>query len=288
VKGAQFVKEPIALVNKIIDQSAVDGPGNRTVVFFQGCNFNCGYCHNPETIGICNRCGACLDVRPADAPVLSGGHLRLDEAKCRGCGAEVPSGLRADTSAARPMTADEIASHIARNRPFIRGITCSGGECTLYADVMTRLFILTRRMGLTNLIDSNGSYDFFSDRALLDSADGVMLDIKAFDPQVHKALTGWDNILVLQNAVRLAAEGLLPEIRTVVIPGALPNEQTVDGITRTLAPYLRAGNIRYRLIRYNAAGVREGCQGLASPDDALMARLKSIAAQNGFFDIVTG
>lgn len=42
------------LVNKIIPFSSVDGPGNRTVVFLQGCNFNCLYCHNPETINICN------------------------------------------------------------------------------------------------------------------------------------------------------------------------------------------------------------------------------------------
>ena len=39
-----------ATINKIIPMSLVDGPGNRTAIFFQGCNFNCSYCHNPETI----------------------------------------------------------------------------------------------------------------------------------------------------------------------------------------------------------------------------------------------
>ena len=38
-----------APVNKIIPFSSVDGPGNRTAVFFQGCNWDCCYCHNPET-----------------------------------------------------------------------------------------------------------------------------------------------------------------------------------------------------------------------------------------------
>ncbi|MGL5951492.1 MAG: 4Fe-4S cluster-binding domain-containing protein, partial [Cetobacterium sp.] len=38
-----------AKINKIIKFSNVDGPGNRMAIFFQGCNFNCEYCHNPET-----------------------------------------------------------------------------------------------------------------------------------------------------------------------------------------------------------------------------------------------
>lgn len=40
------------IINKILPFSSVDGPGNRTGIFMQGCNFNCAYCHNPETIEI--------------------------------------------------------------------------------------------------------------------------------------------------------------------------------------------------------------------------------------------
>ena len=40
------------VINKILPFSSVDGPGNRTGIFMQGCNFNCAYCHNPETIEI--------------------------------------------------------------------------------------------------------------------------------------------------------------------------------------------------------------------------------------------
>ena len=36
-------------INSVFTGSAVDGPGVRSVVFFQGCPLRCAYCHNPET-----------------------------------------------------------------------------------------------------------------------------------------------------------------------------------------------------------------------------------------------
>lgn len=41
---------PLGYIRQILPFSAVDGPGNRAVVFFQGCNLRCLTCHNPETI----------------------------------------------------------------------------------------------------------------------------------------------------------------------------------------------------------------------------------------------
>lgn len=38
-----------ASVNSIESMGLVDGPGIRTVIFFNGCKLRCKYCHNPET-----------------------------------------------------------------------------------------------------------------------------------------------------------------------------------------------------------------------------------------------
>ena len=53
-----------APVNRIIEFSNVDGPGNRTSIFVQSCPFRCLYCHNPETITMCISCGDCLPRCP--------------------------------------------------------------------------------------------------------------------------------------------------------------------------------------------------------------------------------
>ena len=71
------MNSPRATVSKILTYSIVDGPGNRLVIFLQGCNFDCTACHNPHTIGECNNCGDCVPACHADALSLVDGRIGL-------------------------------------------------------------------------------------------------------------------------------------------------------------------------------------------------------------------
>ncbi len=180
------------------------------------------------------------------------------------------------------MEPEQALEILRQNRPFIRGVTVSGGECTLQRDFVLRLFEGAKEMGLQTLMDSNGNYDFSADEALLRVCDGVMLDVKCFDPAAHRALTGQDNKLVLKSLSFLASVGKLEEVRTVIVPDRLPNEDTVRSVCAILSPYWQAGaQIGYKLIRFRPLGVRESFRGISMSNESSMEELRSITLNAG-------
>ena len=273
-------------VNKIIPFSSVDGPGNRTAIFLQGCNFNCKYCHNPETRNLCINCMDCVPTCPTAALINKDGKVVFEPQKCIACDTCIKVCKHGATPRIVRMTSKETFDKICENVPFIRGITFSGGECSLYPDFMREVFTLCKQAGLSTMIDSNGSIDFRNFDDLLEVCDGVMLDIKAYDYNEHIKVTDVGNDVVLNNARYLAKIGKLFEVRTVVVPELFDFRKTVDDTSRELAPFLKISNIRYKIIAYRKNGVRKEYRDFRSPTNEEMNEAKDIAIKNGFSDIV--
>ncbi|MCQ4923892.1 YjjW family glycine radical enzyme activase [Tissierella carlieri] len=274
-----------AKINKIIDMSVVDGPGNRTAIFFQGCNFNCFYCHNPETINHCINCLECIVKCPENALDTIDNKVIWNSSKCVDCDTCIKTCKYDASPKIYNMTVEDIIKRIEHNRPFIKGITTSGGECTLQAKFLVELFKETHKIGLTNFVDTNGGGDLSEEKELVETADKFILDIKAMDRDEHFYITKQYNDVVIKNAKYLAGLGKLYEIRTVVIKG-INNYETIDSITKLLQPYLENQDIRYRITRYRPFGVRQHFSNHEPPDDEEMEKLKSIAVNNGFKSII--
>jgi pyruvate formate lyase activating enzyme len=242
-----------APVHKILNHSIVDGRGNRTAVFLQGCNFNCAYCHNPETID--------------------------------------PMDPKADITW---MTPTQVVNRVLANSPFVRGVTVSGGECTLHPEFLRSFFEEIKERGqgrgpgggdLTTLIDSNGSYDFKQNPQLLCVTDGVLLDVKESDGKTHMELMGASNVQVMDNLVFLAKAGKLEEVRTVVVPNRMDVENILETVADLLGEY--AKETTYRLIAYRPVGVRkEMLKSLKVPTKEKMEELKSLALELGFGKVI--
>ena len=275
-----------ATVNKIIPFSCVDGPGNRTAIFLQGCNFDCKYCHNPETIASCVHCGVCVPYCKPKALTVENGKVTYDITKCVLCDECFHHCPHGSSPRTRELTAEQVMAQVRRNMPFIRGITVSGGECTRWPVFLRELLTLAKAEGLGTLLDSNGSYDFSTDPELMAVTDGVMLDVKAWSPQEHLTVTGRDNRTVLKNLRWLAENGKLTEVRTVIVPGLFDCAQTVENVSRLLAE-TRSTATRYKIIRYRPMGVREAYKNLTAPTDASVQPLRQLAESFGLTDVVT-
>lgn len=270
-----------APVNKIIQFSNVDGPGNRTAIFFQGCPFNCMFCHNPETIHMCSSCGLCVSKCPAGALAFDeGGKVVWDSGKCVQCDTCIKLCPHDASPRVTWMSVEEVLQQIRRCAPYIDGITCSGGECTLRSEFMTELFREVVRLGKTCLIDSNGSYDFEKDPALLEFSQGVMLDVKAAERSWSEKLISDPGDMVLKNLDYLKNIGKLYEVRTVILPGRdTENENTV----RYVAEHIGDACF-YKIIRYRPFGVRERflkILGEEETDEAYAERYASLARELG-------
>ena len=252
-----------APVNQIIPFSNVDGPGNRTSVFFQGCSFACRFCHNPETIRLCVHCGACVPGCPTGALQRSPeGNVLWNPKACVRCDACLKACPHSASPRVRWMTVEDVMAEIRRSLPYIVGVTVSGGDCTLYPAFLTGLFTRVRAEGKTCLIDGNGALDFRREPALLSVCDGVMLDVKAADPAWSEWLIGNDGASVRQSLTDLMRLGKLAEVRTVIFPGReKENTETVQYVASRIGDACP-----YKIIRYRPFGVRAESQALLGED----------------------
>ena len=117
------------------------------MVFLQGCNFDCVACHNPYTI-----------------PPRLGDHFRTER--------------RPSCWPAHPQRGPVPERHHRLRR---RGDDAARVRARLFAAVKA-----DPTAALTCFVDSNGDADEPSWETLAPVTDGVMIDLKCLDPDIHR------------------------------------------------------------------------------------------------------
>jgi pyruvate formate lyase activating enzyme len=206
-----------------------DGPGIRLVLFTQGCNMRCLYCHNPDT-------------QP----------MENDQSRL--------------WSTAELLELLQRQRNYFNNGG---GLTVSGGEPVLQACDLSDLFHACRKAGIHTCLDTSGSLFNKDTRRLYDLTDLVLLDVKHIDPTWHKRLTGMDNQAALENAAYRESSGKEMWLRYVLVPEFSDQEEHLHAwgqqfaayksVTRVeLLPYHELGVHKYKLLgrRYELSHIK--------------------------------
>ncbi len=116
---------------------------------------------------------------------------------------------------------EELVAQAVNQRPFFGkkgGVTVSGGEPLLQAKALTKLFKRLHQEGINTCVDTNGSVFNDDVKELMEHTDLVLLDIKHIRQEVHKEITGTNNLKTLAFAEYLKKINKPVWLRYVLVP----------------------------------------------------------------------
>jgi len=142
------------------------------------------------------------------------------------------------------------------------GFTLSGGEPLMQDRFAVKLLAAARAMGIHTALDTNGYLGSRLSDAELENIDLVLLDIKSWDSELHRRLTGVDVASVLEFARRLAALKRPIWLRFVLVPEWTDGEENVKQIARFAAvlgnvervdvlPFHQMGRFKWKELKLN-------------------------------------
>ncbi len=190
-----------------------------------------------------------------------------------------------DVHGGKAMHIDDIVKLAVNQKPYFGkkgGVTISGGEPTLQAESLARLFRKLKAEGINTALDTNGRLLNDDVRELYDLTDLVLLDVKQIDDAWHKKLTGLSNQSVLDIAAYRESTGKPMWLRYVLVPGWSDDPDHVEAFGKHFAGYTTIEKIEIQpyhklgVHKWETMGMTYELEGVERPDKQTIDRTAAI------------
>ena len=253
-----------------------DGPGVRTIVFFQGCPLRCKWCANPEGMmkknrvmlksNLCLDCGECTEVCPVGIHTinsLTNKHEINRSIDCLGCKrcADICTQSAIDILG-EEKTISELLEVIEEDRTFYEmsggGVTLGGGEVLMQPEAARSLLMACKNVGINTAIETSGYTTTENILKVAEYTDLFLFDIKHMNSDEHLKWTGVRNEQILENLKTLLQNKYNVQIRMPLLKGVNDYEETIKEAMEFLKPYKDYKNFKgIDLLPYHKMGVNK-------------------------------
>lgn len=186
----------------------------------------------------------------------------------------------------------DVMEEVGRYADFIKaaggGITISGGDPLFQPEFTKAVLQECKKLGLHTCIDTSGHLGAQADAELLAATDLVLLDIKCWNPQQYRKLTGQELQPTLDFAERLAQLNKPVWLRYVLVPGWTDNLAEIEQLARyahglgniervDVLPFHQMGKYKWAEL-----GLTYSLENIEPPEPELTNAGRNIFRNNGF------
>ncbi|NLM12322.1 MAG: pyruvate formate lyase-activating protein [Epulopiscium sp.] len=136
-------------------------------------------------------------------------------------------------------TVDELIKEIEKYKSYMKfsggGVTLTGGEPLMQPKFAAELFRQCKERGIHTALDTSGYIPLEHAKEVIDYTDLVLLDIKSFDPDIYKDLTGVSNEPTLKLAKYLSEINKPMWVRYVLVPNLTDDPKNIEGLASFLS-----------------------------------------------------